>query len=133
VADELLAQHSRESVGSEVMLQLFARQQVVKVVRDGLRRCWGSTPSRCLHRGPPSVWMIVGVAGLGQDDNYWKACKMGFPNMDTVRWWFRRSVPTCGAGTVGQVAKAVGTQLPGTGTDKPLEIVKARSRKQTFR
>ena len=50
VADELLAHIREKALGSEVLLQLSPDQQVIKIVRDELSRCWASMPSRCFLR-----------------------------------------------------------------------------------
>jgi len=54
--------------------------------------------------------------------------------MGTGPGGFNGRVSSRGAGATGASGEGVGTALwPGTGTDKPLEIVKGRSRKRNFR
>src|SRR6266852_5892590 len=66
VADELLANIRKKSIGSEDMLQLSPDQQVVKVVRDELAALLGKHAKPLFASRPPSVWMIVGLQGSGK-------------------------------------------------------------------
>jgi signal recognition particle subunit SRP54 len=125
VADELLANIRKKAIGSEVMLQLSPDQQVVKVVRDELAALLGKHAKPLFASRPPSVWMIVGLQGSGKTTTTGKLAKwLGqhghrplVVSTDVYRPAAREQL--------SQVAKAVGTAIwPGTGTDKPVEIVK---------
>src|ERR1700752_5083296 len=125
VADELLANIRAKAIGSEVMLQLSPDQQVVKTVRDELTALLGKHAKPQFASKPPSVWMIVGLQGSGKTTTTGKLAKWltGHGHRpiavstDVSRPAAREQL--------AQVAKAVGTQLwPGTGTNKPLDIVR---------
>ena len=125
VADELLANIRKKAIGSEVMLQLSPDQQVVKVVRDELAAMLGRHAKPLFASRPPSVWMIVGLQGSGKTTTTGKLAKwLGqhghrplVVSTDVYRPAAREQL--------AQVAKAIGTAIwPGTGTDKPVEIVK---------
>jgi signal recognition particle subunit SRP54 len=125
VADELLANIRAKAIGTEVMMQLSPDQQVVKVVRDELAALLGKHAKPLFASKPPSVWMIVGLQGSGKTTTTGKL----------ARWLTQHGHRPLVVSTdvyrpaareqLAQVAKAVGTHLwPGTGTDKPLEIVR---------
>src|SRR6266850_1252536 len=125
VADELLANIRTKAIGSEVMLQLSPDQQVVKVVRDELAAMLGKHAKPIFASRPPSVWMIVGLQGSGKTTTTGKLAKWlsqhGHRPLVVSTDVYRPAARE----QLAQVAKAVGTALwPGTGTDKPLEIVK---------
>src|SRR5271156_2257181 len=125
VADELLANIRQRALGSEVMLQLSPDQQVVKVVRDELAAMVGKHAKPLFASRPPSVWMIVGLQGSGKTTttgklSKWLAQHGHRPIMvstDVYRPAAREQL--------AQVAKSIGGAIwPGSGTDKPLEIVR---------
>src|SRR3982074_78326 len=125
VADELLANIRAKAIGSEVMLQLSPDQQVVKVVRDELAAMLGKHAKPLFASRPPSVWMIVGLQGSGKTTTTGKLAKWlsqhGHRPLVVSTDVYRPAARE----QLAQVAKAVGTAVwPGTGTDKPLEIVK---------
>jgi len=125
VADELLANIRKKSIGSEVMLQLSPDQQIVKVVRDELTTLFGKHAKPLFAARPPSVWMIVGLQGSGKTTTTGKLAKWlsqhGHRPLVVSTDVYRPAARE----QLAQVAKAVGTGLwPGSGTDKPLEIVK---------
>src|ERR1700687_4224200 len=125
VADELLANIRAKAIGSEVMLQLSPDQQVVKVVRDELAAMLGKHAKPIFASRPPSVWMIVGLQGSGKTTTTGKLAKWlsqhGHRPLVVSTDVYRPAARE----QLAQVAKAVGTAVwPGTGTDKPLEIVK---------
>src|SRR5712671_1559546 len=125
VADELLAQIRARAVGSEVMLQLSPDQQVLKIVRDELLALLGKHAKPLFTSRPPSVWMIVGLQGSGKTTTTGKLAKWlaqhGHRPIVVSTDVYRPAARE----QLAQVAKAVGTAVwPGTGTDKPLEIVK---------
>jgi len=125
VADELLANIRAKSIGSEVMLQLSPDQQVVKVVRDELAAMLGKHVKPLFASRPPSVWMIVGLQGSGKTTTTGKLAKWltehGHRPLVVSTDVYRPAARE----QLAQVAKAVGTAIwPGTGTNKPLEIVK---------
>src|SRR6267142_1247975 len=125
VADELLANIRAKAIGSEVMLQLSPDQQVVKVVRDELAAMLGKYAKPLFASRPPSVWMIVGLQGSGKTTTTGKLAKWlsqhGHRPLVVSTDVYRPAARE----QLAQVAKAVGTAVwPGTGTDKPLEIVK---------
>src|SRR6202795_2139717 len=129
VADEFIAHVRQKALGSEVLLQLSPDQQVVKIVRDELADLLGREAKPQFGSRPPSVWLIVGLQGSGKTTS---TGKMG-------KWLAEHGHrPIVGSTDVyrpaareqlAQVAKATGTPLwPGTGTDKPLEIVRGALR-----
>jgi len=125
VADELLANIRAKSVGTEVMMQLSPDQQVVKVVRDELAALLGKHSKPLFASRPPSVWMIVGLQGSGKTTTTGKLAKWltqhGHHPLVVSTDVYRPAARE----QLAQVAKAVGTHIwPGTGTDKPLEIVR---------
>src|SRR6201987_5029455 len=125
VADELLANIRQKSIGSEVMLQLSPDQQVVKTVRDELTALLGKHAKPQFASRPPSVWMIVGLQGSGKTTTTGKLAKWlaqhGHRPIAVSTDVYRPAARE----QLAQVAKAVGTQLwPGTGTNKPLDIVR---------
>jgi signal recognition particle subunit SRP54 len=125
VADELLANIRAKAVGTEVMMQLSPDQQVVKVVRDELAALLGKHAKPLFASKPPSVWMIVGLQGSGKTTTTGKLAKWltqhGHRPLVVSTDVYRPAARE----QLAQVAKAVGTHIwPGTGTDKPLEIVR---------
>ncbi|HEY2459881.1 MAG TPA: signal recognition particle protein [Candidatus Acidoferrum sp.] len=125
VADELLANIRAKSIGSEVMLQLSPDQQVIKTVRDELATMLGKHAKPLFASRPPSVWMIVGLQGSGKTTTTGKLAKWltqhGHRPIVVSTDVYRPAARE----QLAQVAKAVGTALwPGTGTSKPLEIVR---------
>jgi signal recognition particle subunit SRP54 len=125
VADELLANIRKRSIGSEVMLQLSPDQQVVKVVRDELAAMLGKHAKPLFASRPPSVWMIVGLQGSGKTTTTGKLAKWlaqhGHRPLVVSTDVYRPAARE----QLAQVAKAVGTSLwSGKDTDKPLEIVR---------
>jgi signal recognition particle subunit SRP54 len=125
VADELLANIRKKSIGSEVMLQLAPDQQVVKTVRDELAAMLGKHAKPLFASRPPSVWMIVGLQGSGKTTTTGKLAKWltqhGHRPIVVSTDVYRPAARE----QLAQVAKAIGAAIwPGTGTDKPLEIVR---------
>src|SRR4030081_207268 len=125
VADELLANIRKKSIGAEVMLQLAPDQQVVKTVRDELTAMLGKHAKPLFASRPPSVWMIVGLQGSGKTTTTGKLAKWltqhGHRPIVVSTDVYRPAARE----QLAQVAKAVGTAIwPGTGTNKPLEIIR---------
>src|SRR5579885_2563748 len=125
VVDELLANIRKQALGSEVMLQLSPDQQVVKIVRDELTNLLGKHAKPLFASRPPSVWMIVGLQGSGKTTTTGKLAKWltqhGHRPLAVSTDVYRPAARE----QLAQVAKAIGTAVwPGTGTDKPLEIVR---------
>lgn len=129
VADEILKHIREKALGSEVLLQLSPDQQVVKIVRDELLALLGKHAKPLYGSRPPSVWMIVGLQGSGKTTTTGKLGK----------WLIQTGHRPIAASTdvyrpaareqLAQVAKAVSVRTwPGTGTDKPLEIVRGAIR-----
>src|SRR5690348_18463336 len=75
VVHELLANIRKQSLGSEVMLQLSPDQQVLKIVRDELTNILGKHAKPLFASRPPSVWMIVGLQGSGKTTTTGKLAK----------------------------------------------------------
>jgi signal recognition particle subunit SRP54 len=125
VADELLKNIKEKSIGSEVMMQLSPDQQVVKTVRDELTAMLGKHAKPLFASKPPSVWMIVGLQGSGKTTTTGKLAKWLTQNGHRPLVVSTDVYRPAAREQLNQVAKAVGTAIwPGTGTDKPLEIIK---------
>ena len=125
VADELLKNIREKSIGTEVMMQLSPDQQVVKTVRDELITLLGKHAKPLFASKPPSVWMIVGLQGSGKTTTTGKLAKWlalhGHRPLVVSTDVYRPAARE----QLSQVAKAVGTAIwQGTGTNKPIEIVK---------
>jgi len=125
VADEFIAHVRAKAVGSEVLLQLSPDQQVVKIVRDELGDLLGREAKPQFGSRPPAVWLIVGLQGSGKTTSAGKMGKWlaehGHRPMVVSTDVYRPAARE----QLAQVAKATGTPLwPGTGTDKPVEIVR---------
>ena len=125
VGDELLANIRAKALGSEVMLQLSPDQQVVKIVRDELLALLGKHAKPLFASRPPSVWMIVGLQGSGKTTTTGKLAKWlaqhGHRPIVVSTDVYRPAARE----QLAQVAKSVGIPIwSGTGTDKPLEIVR---------
>jgi signal recognition particle subunit SRP54 len=125
VADELLKNIREKSIGAEVMMQLSPDQQVVKTVRDELTTLLGKHAKPLFASKPPSVWMIVGLQGSGKTTTTGKLAKWlalhGHRPLVVSTDVYRPAARE----QLSQVAKAVGTAIwQGSGTNKPIEIVK---------
>jgi len=125
VVDELLANIRSKALGSEVMLQLSPDQQVIKIVRDELAALLGKHARPLFASRPPSVWMIVGLQGSGKTTTTGKLSRWltqhGHRPLVVSTDVYRPAARE----QLAQVAKAIGTAVwAGTGTDKPLEIVR---------
>src|ERR1700729_890760 len=129
VADEFMSHVRAKALGSEVLLQLSPDQQVVKIVRDELGELLGKEAKPAYSSKPPSVWMIVGLQGSGKTTSTGKLGKWlaehGHRPLVVSTDVYRPAARE----QLAQVAKATGTPCwPGTGTDKPLEIVRGALR-----
>lgn len=129
VADEFMAHVREKAVGSEVLLQLSPEQQVVKIVRDELADLLGREARPQFSSRPPSVWLIVGLQGSGKTTSTGKLGKWlaehGHRPIVVSTDVYRPAARE----QLAQVAKATGTPCwPGTGADKPLDIVRGATR-----
>src|ERR1700693_2700329 len=129
VADEFIAHVREKALGAEVLLQLSPDQQVVKIVRDELGELLGREARPQFSSRPPSVWLIVGLQGSGKTTSAGKLGKW-LPQQGHRAIVVSTDVYRPAAREqLAQVAKATGTPLwPGTGTDRPLEIVRGALR-----
>src|SRR5271156_4208139 len=129
VADEFIAHVRAKAVGSEVLLQLSPEQQVVKIVRDELGDLLGKEAKPQYGSKPPAVWLVVGLQGSGKTTSTGKMGKWlaehGHRPLVVSTDVYRPAARE----QLAQVAKATGVPLwPGTGPDKPLEIVRGALR-----
>lgn len=129
VADDFIAQVRQKALGSEVLLQLSPDQQVVKIVRDELAELLGREARPQFSSRPPSVWLICGLQGSGKTTSTGKLGKWlaehGHRPIVVSTDVYRPAARE----QLAQVAKATSTPIwPGTGTDKPLEIVRGATR-----
>jgi signal recognition particle subunit SRP54 len=129
VIDELLTHIREKALGSEVLLQLSPDQQVIKIVRDELALLLGKHAKPLFSSRPPSVWMIVGLQGSGKTTTTGKLAKWlsahGHRPIVVSTDVYRPAARE----QLSQVAKAIHVPVwPGTGTDKPLEIVRGAIR-----
>src|SRR6201998_4126118 len=125
VIDELLVNIREKAFGSEVLLQLSPDQQVIKIVRDELALLLGKHAKPLFSSRPPSVWMIAGLQGSGKTTTTGKLAKWlsqhGHRPIVVSTDVYRPAARE----QLSQVPKSIGASLcPGTGTDKPLEIVR---------
>ena len=129
VADEFIAHVRAKAVGSEVLLQLSPDQQVVKIVRDELGDLLGKEAKPQFWSRPPAVWLMVRAAGVGQNYFHRKAGEMACGARTQAIGGFDGRVSSGGARATGAGGESDGGALwPGTGTDKPLEIVRGALR-----
>jgi signal recognition particle subunit SRP54 len=129
VADEFMTHVREKAVGAEVLLQLSPEQQVVKIVRDELAELLGREARPQFSSRPPSVWLIVGLQGSGKTTSTGKLGKWlsehGHRPIVVSTDVYRPAARE----QLAQVAKATNTPCwPGTGTDKPLDIVRGATR-----
>lgn len=129
VADEFIAHVREKAVGSEVLLQLSPEQQVVKIVRDELADLLGREARPQFSSRPPSVWLVVGLQGSGKTTSTGKLGKWlaehGHRPIVVSTDVYRPAARE----QLAQVAKATNTPCwPGTGADKPLDIVRGATR-----
>src|SRR5579883_2001168 len=129
VIDEFIAHVREKALGSEVLLQLSPEQQIVKIVRDELAELLGKEARPQFGSRPPSVWLICGLQGSGKTTSTGKLGKWlaehGHRPIVVSTDVYRPAARE----QLAQVAKATGTPIwPGTGTDKPLEIVRGAMR-----
>ncbi|MGA8367894.1 MAG: signal recognition particle protein [Candidatus Acidiferrales bacterium] len=129
VADDFIAHIREKALGAEVLLQLSPAQQVVKIVRDELADLLGREARPQFSNRPPSVWLIVGLQGSGKTTSTGKLGKWlaehGHRPIVVSTDVYRPAARE----QLAQVAKATGTPCwPGTGADKPLDIVRGAAR-----
>jgi signal recognition particle subunit SRP54 len=129
VVDEFIARVRQQALGSEVLLQLSPEQQIVKIVRDELAELLGREARPQFASRPPSVWLIVGLQGSGKTTSTGKLGKWlaehGHRPIVVSTDVYRPAARE----QLAQVAKASGTPCwPGTGSDKPLDIVRGAVR-----
>ncbi|HEX5426074.1 MAG TPA: signal recognition particle receptor subunit alpha, partial [Candidatus Acidoferrales bacterium] len=129
VVDEFVGHVREKALGQEVLLQLSPDQQVVKIVRDELGDLLGREAKPQFGSKPPTVWLIVGLQGSGKTTSTGKLGKWlaehGHRPIVVSTDVYRPAARE----QLAQVAKATKTPLwPGTGTDKPLEIVRGATR-----
>src|SRR5580698_8415697 len=129
VADDFIAQVRQKALGSDVLLQLSPDQQVVKIVRDELAELLGREAKPQFGSRPPAVWLICGLQGSGKTTSTGKLGKWlaehGHRPIVVSTDVYRPAARE----QLAQVAKATGTPCwPGTGADKPLDIVRGATR-----
>ena len=70
VVKELIEHIREKAMGQEVMTSLSPTEQVVKIVRDELIAILGKDVARFQFASrPPTVILMAGLQGVGQDDN----------------------------------------------------------------
>jgi len=100
-------------------------------VRDELALLWASTPT-ALRLAPAIGLVDCGTASSGKTTTTGKTGK-GSPRMATGRRGFDRRVSSARANSLPKWRRLSRSVLPGTGTDKPLEIFSRRdTRSKTF-
>src|SRR3974377_2451026 len=106
------------------MLQVAPDQQVVKIVRDELLNLLGKHAKPQFASRPPSVWMIVGLQGSGKTTTTGQLAKWLSQHGHRPLVVSTEGYRPAAREQLNQVGKSIGGALwPGTGTDKPLEIV----------
>ena len=129
VADELLAHIREKALGSGSAAATFARPASRQNRARRTRRPARQHAKPLFASRPPSVWLIVGLQGSGKTTTTGKLAKWlaehGHRPMVVSTDVYRPAARE----QLAQVAKATGTPCwPGTGTDKPLEIVRGAIR-----
>ena len=83
------------AVDQEVLKSLTPAQQVVRIVRDEMLALFGDAAGRAaaVDAASPRVILLLGPAGLGQDDDVGQARRRGWRSRAGIRCWCR---PTCG-------------------------------------
>ena len=69
VAKDFTASLKERALGQDVLKSLSPGQQVVKIVHEELTALMGSGDSRLAFGRPPTVILLAGLQGSGQDDD----------------------------------------------------------------
>ena len=81
VVKQLIENIKVKAMGEEVLTALSPSQQVIKIVHDELIKILGSHESKLRFANePPSVFLIVGLAGLRQNHLHRQAGALAFAN-----------------------------------------------------
>jgi len=129
VVKEFIERVRARITGVEIAPGLTAPQQVVKAVNDELVDLLGGNSEGLRYGGSPTVVMLVGLQGSGKTTTTGKLAKWiaahGHRPIVVSTDVYRPAARE----QLSQVAKAVQVPCwPGTGTDKPLEIVRGAIR-----
>lgn len=128
VVKDFVAKIRERAVGGEVMESLTPAQQVVKIVNEELTGLMGSTESKLVLAGRPSIVMMVGLQGSGKTT---ATAKLAFMLRKQGRRPFVVGADIYRPAAVDQLrALAEENDIPfhGSTSEKPVEIARKGSK-----